>query len=361
MPDALQVSGSFVIALLTTLAITPLVIRLAIRTNFHDHPVGYKGHAVATPYLGGLAVVGGFLAATVSLSGGVGRFWPIVVLAVLLWAVGTVDDRVTVRPLYRVLVTMAAASALWYLDLGVSALSSDLADLVLTNVWLVVMVNAFNLMDNMDGAAATVVAVCGVGIAAVALISGDVALAAMACALTGACIGFLRFNLAQPARIFLGDGGSMSAGFLVGALLLAIPTRGVSWITLPIGVLLVGLPLLDVALVTLSRLRRGVPITTGGRDHLTHRLLQHLGSARAVAGVLACTQIVLGATAVALLLLGPTYVIGATLVTVISAGAIILLLETPAWRSPELAVGPQRQSTDSAAMAGVFLSRDRSA
>jgi hypothetical protein len=112
------------------------------------------------------------------------------------------------------------------------------------------------------------------GIGAFALVNDDAALAALSFGLVGACLGFLRSNLAQPARIFLGDGGSMSVGFVVAAMAIAAPRvadLGSEWVL--IAALLTGLVILDTTLVVISRRRRGVQLLTGGRDHLTHRLL----------------------------------------------------------------------------------------
>ena len=93
--------------------------------------------------------------------------------------------------------------------------ASDAANLLLTALWVIGVVNAFNLMDNLDGAAASVAAVSAACVGALAVIGDDVPLAVIAFALCGALAGFLRFNLARPSRIFLGDGGSMPIGFLL--------------------------------------------------------------------------------------------------------------------------------------------------
>src|SRR6476619_4278250 len=92
---------------------TPLAIRVAARFEFYDHPAGYKGHAAPTPYLGGAAVVAGFVVAALLVAGASSRTWPIVAGAVVLWAVGTVDDRRNLTPLLRVAVELALAVGLW--------------------------------------------------------------------------------------------------------------------------------------------------------------------------------------------------------------------------------------------------------
>ena len=129
---------------------------MATRTGFHDEPVGYKGHGAPTPYLGGAAVVGAFALAGLTVGGELSRLSPIVAFTFGLWCLGTIDDRITLSPRLRLTVEFGVASALWALDLGWSVSGLPLVDLVITNLWVVGLVNAFNLMDNMDGAAATV-------------------------------------------------------------------------------------------------------------------------------------------------------------------------------------------------------------
>ena len=115
------------------------------------------------------------------------------------------------------LAEFAAAFALWQADLGWLLFDESVLNLALTTLWVVGLVNAFNLMDNLDGAAGTVGGVSAAGVGVLAATQGETAIAAMAFALAGACAGFLRFNLARPSRVFLGDGGSMPMGFLLAA------------------------------------------------------------------------------------------------------------------------------------------------
>jgi UDP-GlcNAc:undecaprenyl-phosphate GlcNAc-1-phosphate transferase len=288
MPDEIRILGAFGLALLVTALVTPPIRQLAVRAGFLDHPFGYKLHPQATPYLGGAAVLLGFLVAAIAFGGG-GDFALIALCAVALFAVGAVDDKIGLPVLPRLSVQIGAGLVLW--AAGVSwELGNGAAELALTLLWVVGLTNAFNLMDNMDGAAATVGAVSAAGAGALALANGNPALATLAFALAGACAGFLRFNLARPSRIFLGDAGSMPVGLVVAAVIMAAPDGSLGWAGLLAVAPLAALPILDTTLVVLSRRRRGVAVLSGARDHLTHRLLEPLGSARAVAAVLAVSQ-----------------------------------------------------------------------
>jgi UDP-GlcNAc:undecaprenyl-phosphate GlcNAc-1-phosphate transferase len=306
----------------------PVASWVAVRTGFLDHPAGYKKHERPTPYLGGSAVVLAFVVAALAFGDGGTGFLPVVLAAVGLWAVGTIDDRVNLSPWLRVGATVAAGVALWATDLGWDVFAFAGLDLALTVLWVLGLVNAFNLMDNLDGASGSVAAAASAGIGAFALWRDDPALAAMAFGLVGACLGFLRFNLARPARIFLGDGGSMPIGFIVAALAIAAPSvADLGAGAVLTAALLVGLVILDTTLVVISRRRRGVTLLTGGRDHLTHRLLGIVGSARRVAGTLAVAQLALCALALSAAGLGRVAVLWIAAAVAIAGIATIAALE----------------------------------
>lgn len=341
MPSEARLLGAFVLPLLVVLAATPLAIRVAERAGFYDRPAGYKGHGKATPYLGGAAVLGGFLLGAVSFGGGATSLAPVVACAFALWLLGTVDDRRTVGLWVRVAAEAGAATLLFAAGLGWSIFPSDAANYALTAVWVIGLVNAFNLMDNMDGATTTIAVLSALGAAVLAVALGDVTLGAFALALCGACVGFLPYNLARSgARIFLGDGGSMPIGFVVAASIMVLPlSQELGWHRLLAGMLLAGLPILDTSLVVVSRRRAGISILQGGRDHLTHRLRSRLPSARAVAAVLAAGQVLLCLAALGVTQLGDLSSVLAWCIVLASAAGAVLVLESEAW-APLRVQGP---------------------
>lgn len=281
--------------------LVPLAIRLALRTGFLDLPAGYKGHMRATPYLGGLAVVSAAAIPMFVFGAATSRYAALLIWALVLFVVGTVDDKRNLNPLSRLAIEVIAGFALWHYGLGWGIFGNDLANIAVTILWVVGLVNAFNLMDNMDGASSSVVAVSAAGTGLLAIIGGDVALGVIVLAVAGACCGFLPYNLGQPSRIFLGDGGSMPLGLVVAGAVMAAPADGhLQWSGILAVVPLVGLPILDTTLVVFSRRRAGRAILSGGRDHLTHRLRAVLGSARLVSLALATAQAGLCLAAVAL-------------------------------------------------------------
>ena len=330
MSPELSAAAAFAIAAVATYLATPVVIAIAVRTKFFDLPAGYKGHKRPTPYLGGTAIIVGILAAVLIVRGAATTHWAIIVGAVAIWAVGTVDDRVNLPISIRTVAEVGIAVLLWSTGRGWGVFHDDAADLALTVVWVVGVMNAFNLMDNMDGAAASVAAVSAIGAGCLALITGDDALAALSFAVAGACSGFLPRNLAKPARIFMGDGGSLLLGLLVARVTMAAVTRsylGPSGVV--VAALLVGLVILDTTLVTFSRSRGGRPLLTGGRDHLTHRLAHRLGAPRNVALTLAATQLLVSGVTIAVAQAGVGWVLLAGTVALAFGGVMIWQLDKP--------------------------------
>jgi UDP-GlcNAc:undecaprenyl-phosphate/decaprenyl-phosphate GlcNAc-1-phosphate transferase len=325
------------IAILAACVAVPAAIAVGHRTDFLDRPREYHGHGFATPLLGGAAVLVAVLLAAAALGAISGRWAVALGCAVALCALGTRDDRIAVAPKWRLLAETGVGAALFAVGLRFRIGAGDGLDLLATIVWVVVVVNAFNLMDNLDGACATVALTCAVGLGTLAALQHDRDAIVIAFALAGATAAFLRWNLASPSRQFLGDGGSMPIGMLIAVLGLAVTGhRGASG---PLGAcMLAGLPLLDTALVSVSRHRRGVPLVTGGRDHLSHRLLGSLGSSKRVALTLCLVQSGLSAVAVICDRVGAGAVIVSSAIVLLGGLAAIARLDSARWRKPR--IGP---------------------
>jgi UDP-GlcNAc:undecaprenyl-phosphate/decaprenyl-phosphate GlcNAc-1-phosphate transferase len=322
------------VAAVIALFVTPIALWVARRTGFLDKPVGYKAHREATPYLGGAAVVLAMSLTVAMLGTGTSHYWPLLVGTLALSTLGTVDDRLNLSPWLRLAIEALVAWFIWDRGFGWSLFGSEAANLLLTVFWVTGIVNAFNLMDNLDGAAASVAAVVAAGIATFAIRGDTLGLAVIAVSLLGALVGFLRYNLAGPARIFLGDGGSMAIGFLIAGSLMVVPLHASGgWFNLIPATIAVGLPVFDTALVVRSRRRRGAPVLSGARDHTTHRLLAHLGSARAVAFALAVGQAVLCAVAIGTTQFSRPALMAVALIGLLLVTMAITVVDDPRWIS----------------------------
>jgi UDP-GlcNAc:undecaprenyl-phosphate GlcNAc-1-phosphate transferase len=235
----------------------------------------------------------------------------VLVGATLLLVVGIVDDRRGLSPLTKLLAQVSAAVLLVIGDIRVGFLPFPWLDLIATILWVAAICNAMNLLDNMDGLSAGVAAIACAFFTLLALWQGQIWVSIVAAVLLGATLGFLRFNW-NPATIFMGDAGSLLLGFLLAVLAIKLrfphvdPQR-----TWPIPLLILAVPIFDTTLVTISRLRRGVPISSGGRDHVSHRLVRLGLSVRQAVATIYLVAILCGGAAIsALLLPGPTYVYG---------------------------------------------------
>ncbi|MEA2581149.1 MAG: UDP-GlcNAc:undecaprenyl-phosphate/decaprenyl-phosphate GlcNAc-phosphate transferase [Actinomycetota bacterium] len=296
LDPTLRYTLAFLVPLLAALVFTPLAGKLAGRLGVIDRPGGHKTHLHATPYLGGIAVAAGMLAIALVVGGASGKLLAVLASAAVLALVGLLDDVRGLNPLLRLGYEMTAALGLWSMGIRAGVAGQAWVDLPLTIVWVVAVMNAFNFVDNMDGVAATVAAASALGIAALTGSNGDYLVASLALAVAGATLGFLRFNF-PPARIFLGDAGSMFLGFLVAALVLQLDLPvGLSLPRTLAAVLVAGVPLFDLSLVVMARMREHRPLWQGGSDHSAHRLQRRgFGKPRVVlvagGGQLACSVI----------------------------------------------------------------------
>ena len=267
----------FASALLIALGIMPLVRSVAVRGGFVDQPSARKVHTRPTPRLGGVAIYLGCIVALLSFGN---RFYVSQVVSILVGAtvvsfLGVWDDHHGLRPLLKLIGQIGAAAVLILSGIQVGFLHNAALDLAATVLWVVGITNALNLLDNMDGLSGGVATVASIFFFLLAAMSGQYLVGSLAAALLGACVGFLYYNL-NPASIFMGDTGSLFIGFVLAALgiKLRFPDN-VAFVTWMIPVVVLGLPIFDTVLVVVSRLRRGLnPLTTPGKDHVSHRLVR---------------------------------------------------------------------------------------
>ena len=343
MSEGLEAALAFAGAGLLAFVTIPLARRIAIVTDFLDHPQSYKKHGRAVPYLGGAGVMAAFVIAggVADAGDGVSGFTTVLAMALCLCVMGTIDDRRTLPPGIRFLIQAGAGAVLWADHIRWEPFGIPALDFLVTIIWVAGLTNAFNLLDNIDGASGTTGAVSAASIGVVALSEGAGTLAALAFALSGACAVFLTFNLTERRKLFLGDGGSMPLGFLIAGLAMMVPT-GLGDLAVLAAVPLAGVAIFDTSLVVVSRRRRGVGILTGGRDHSTHRLLRPLGTPARVALALGLAQGALGALAVVMSDMSNTGVLIASCAYVALGISLIVLFEGPAL-APEPGSNPGSQ------------------
>lgn len=263
-------------ALLLAFSATPIARKIAPRLGVMDQPNARKVHARPMPLLGGAAII---IASLVTLLIFEDRFEVQQLISIFFGAalvsmLGIVDDRWGLRPLLKLLGQIFAAIILIASGVRVQALPFEWLNLLVSLVWIVGLTNAFNLLDNMDGLSGGVAAIAAAFFLLMAAFSQQSYVGALSAALLGAAIGFLVYNF-NPASIFMGDTGSLFLGFMLAAIgiKLRFPSN-VTFVTWMIPILVLGMPIFDTTLVFISRLRRGKnPLTTPGKDHVSHRLV----------------------------------------------------------------------------------------
>ncbi len=270
MPMSLPLLGGFAVALALTLALE----RLAPRLGLVARPGTDRWHRRTVPLLGGVAIVAGTLA-SLGVAAARSEFLVLAAASVAMAITGLVDDVRELSPQGKLLAQIVIAALLTMLGFSFHPTGSELLDFFVSLFWMVGVTNAFNLLDNMDGLAASVAGVAAAFRLLFFYWDGDVGGMAVTAGFLGALGGFLVRN-APPAKIFMGDAGSLFVGFFLAALSLVPSAHTYSRGTiavLVVPVLLLLIPIFDTAFVTLTRILRGSPVHVGGRDHTSHRLV----------------------------------------------------------------------------------------
>ena len=279
-------------AVSVSVVFTPLVIKLANYFKFLDYPRGHKSHSKPVPLLGGLSVFASFTVA-VGLALALGWLdFSRMVLGVwlsgaVLVLIGLYDDKQGLSPLWKLTGQLLAAWVFFAFYEGTLPGISFWMSMALVTFWLVGMTNALNFLDNMDGLCSGVSLIGSLAFAVLAFLEGQTTLLVISLALAGSLLGFARFNI-FPARIFLGDAGSMLNGFTLAAMGVIFASEIRTQYALLAPLLILSYPIFDVSFVTLTRLKQGKKFYQPGRDHSSHRLV-YMGvtSQKAVWGILA--------------------------------------------------------------------------
>lgn len=257
-------------------------MHLAHRFNFLDAPDGErKSQSRPIPKLGGVAVACAFSLIVLAilfgtsqkdeLSLAAGVLLPALGLAV----VGFFDDKANLNPYLRLVFQASFALVAWLFGTQFVLTGVPALDAILFVVWVMVIVNGVNLLDNSDGLAASTVFVSAIGASIIALLFDQQLVSLMAIALAGVAAGFLFHNW-FPARVYMGDSGAYFLGFLLAILAVRLRPEGVpSLAGIGIALLLVALPIIDTFYVVSKRVMNGIHPFTAGRDHLSHRLQEN--------------------------------------------------------------------------------------
>lgn len=296
----------FIAALGSSLFLTPVVRRLAERYGWLDQPEDARRvHSKAVPRIGGVAVFASVAIALASLplvdnlvTRSLTDQWHEVVAVLLsstlVFLFGVFDDLHGASAKWKFIAQGVAAVLLYYMGGRIEAVTVPFAGsyplppvlgLIFTLVWVVGISNAFNLIDGLDGLATGASLFAALVMLAVSLVTGRPLVTVVSIALTGALIGFLRYNF-NPASIFLGDSGSLFVGFLLAALSVTGAQKASTAVAVAIPIMAFALPVIDTSFTIMRRFIGGRPLFEGDREHIHHKLLERGWSQRRVAFVL---------------------------------------------------------------------------
>ena len=308
--DGAKYVAVFCGALAVSLLLTPLFREAARKIGMIDRPDARRINKEPIPRGGGLSIFVAFhlvLGAFVLIRGEpissrfsiIGQAWFLLASTVLV-VVGLIDDKCGMRPLFKLVSQIAVALILYVSGVhvgGIFVAFPPWLDALVTVLWIVGAVNAFNLIDGLDGLASGLALIASIGLAGALLFTGNTADTIPYLVLAGACLGFLRYNF-HPASVFLGDTGSMFLGLCIATLPLVTGSRKELLASLGVPLLAMGVPIFDTMLAIWRRsvramlhrkmgeVGRQTQVMQPDKDHLHHRLLRQTMNQRTVAVML---------------------------------------------------------------------------
>jgi len=317
---------TFVLSLLLSLYGVPMARQAALAFNVVDRPDGrLKFQAEPVPYFGGLAVYLAFLISLALTFEFRQEVLGLVLAGTLMVMVGLIDDFGVLKPWPKLVGQLIAVFVLIRsgIRIEIAALPDWLA-IALTVFWMIGVINAVNIIDVMDGLAGGVSLVACFWLFVVAVINQDMMIAVMLAALAGSLIGFLRFNF-HPARIYLGDSGSLFIGLMLGALAMIGKYTAVNPVALLAPVFVLGVPIFDTLFVMYIRKLRRLPVFLGSPDHFALRLRRWALPVPQVAALSYAVSFALGAVGVGMMFAQTDLALG------LVAGTILMGIVAAIW------------------------------
>ncbi len=253
---------AFFISLGVSVAVTPLVIKFAIKLGFVDKPDHRKVHKGLMPRIGGLSIVIGATAGLLYLHEIILHIWPLLVGGAIILVTGILDDKFTISPKTKLLGQLIAAGIVVFYDIKIDFISLPFVDeriylgpfsYVFAILWIVGITNAINLIDGLDGLAAGVSVIAMTTIMTLAAFNNHMLVVALTVILIGGSIGFLFFNF-NPAKIFMGDTGALFLGYCISVISLLGLYKSVTIFSLVIPIIVLAIPIFDTFFAILRRI-----------------------------------------------------------------------------------------------------------
>lgn len=308
---------TFAIALVISYLLTPFARGLAVKLNIMVQPGGRRVHTRPMPLWGGIAIYAGFSITSLIMHKAAGSLFAsdasiigVVVSGAIILTMGMLDDMKELSAGIQTLAIIFAAFILTTFGVKIQFLSNpfghppiialgDFLSILVTVLWVFGVTKTIDFMDGLDGLAAGIGAIAAGVLAIMAFYAAQPSVALMAAVLSGACIGFLRFNF-NPAKIFMGTGGSQFIGFALAAISIIGAFKVAAAMAIALPVLVLGVPIFDAIFVIAKRFRDRRPLHVADKSHLHHRLLEMGLSHKQVVFVIYAIMILFGGTALAL-------------------------------------------------------------
>ena len=302
----------FLLSLSTTLILTPVIREFTFRRGWVDAPSKRKVHTSAMPRLGGVAIYIGFFFSILSLlispNERIRQIYnePLLIWiafgSVPLFIMGVWDDFRRINPFFKLAVQITAACVAYFGGLRIANLampwgasySLGIASLPVTVFWIILVTNALNLIDGLDGLAAGVSLFATISLLIICLINNNFIVAFGLAALAGSCLGFLRYNF-NPASIFMGDSGSYFLGYMLASFGIIGSMKSQTTVAILIPIIALGVPLMDTLLAPVRRFIIGKKLFQPDKSHIHHRLIKrgfsHRNAVLIMYGVTVCMGI----------------------------------------------------------------------
>ena len=299
--NSYQYSLIFFASALSAFLVTPVFRKLARKTRILDYPGGRKLQEAPVAYLGGLAVatpitLGSIFFMLTNLENGlkIQVFYGLILPSLIIAFTGLLDDLYQLLPLPRFIAqTTVGIITSVFLNLsenGISLFVNPWLNGLITTFWVVTIINAINFLDNMDGLATTISIISASTIFILSFINGQFLVAILSLVISASCLGFLFWNR-RPASIYLGDAGALYLGFLLAAMSIRVDVNSQpQWLRVLVPVLIFAIPVIDITQVVITRLLKRKSPFDGGRDHLSHLLINQGYSQNVVLMILVFTS-----------------------------------------------------------------------
>ncbi len=330
---SMELWGPFLVALVVSLAVTPLAVWAAPKIGAMDIPKDERRmHSKAMPRFGGIAIYAGIMISLAIFAHGNMHLVSIMIGCTMIYVLGLVDDLKNLRPIVKFAGQLVCALVLYVQGIRIEFITNyfgdgnmmfgDAACFLITILWIVAITNALNLIDGLDGLAAGIAAISALCIGYVAYINGQYFTTLAMMVVAGAALGFLPYNF-HPAKIFMGDSGSELLGFSIAAFSILGTAKSTTIVVVIIPALVLGLPIFDTAMAIIRRLAKRQSIGTADKEHLHHRIMRAGYGQRRTVMLMYCISGIMGVVAV---LYSRGFVVEYVGLTAIAAMLIYVLL-----------------------------------